>query len=143
MQHCYPFPRPMVTVDIVCIAGVGGTPKVLLIQRGHDPFEGHWALPGGYVDAQESLEEAASRELSEETGLSTQRLEQFRAYGDPGRDPRGHTITIVFVATFDEPPAVTGSDDAAAADWFSVADLPPLAFDHATILDDVLKHRHE
>jgi 8-oxo-dGTP diphosphatase len=140
LQYCYPYPRPMVTVDLACFAERDGRTYVLLIERGHEPFAGRWALPGGFVDPNEPLDHAALRELEEETGLEHAPIEQFRAYGDPGRDPRGHTITIVYVARFPERSAVAGSDDARNADWFPVDALPPLAFDHDRIIPEALEH---
>ena len=139
-EYSYPYPRPTVTVDVACFAEWGGRTHVLLIERGHDPFAGRWALPGGFVDEDEPLDRAALRELEEETGLAGAPIEQFRAYGDPGRDPRGHTITIVYVARFGERPAVAGSDDARSADWFPVDALPPLAFDHDRIIPEAFEH---
>ena len=135
----YPFPRPAVTADVVCLARDGGQIRVLLIERNHPPFAGCWASPGGFVDQNESLEDAARRELLEETTLSGVTIEQFGAYGDPGRDPRGHTVTVAFIARLDECTPVVGSDDAARAEWFPVDELPPLAFDHDRILADALR----
>jgi 8-oxo-dGTP diphosphatase len=129
-----------VTVDIACFAEREGSARVLLIQRGRNPFAGRWALPGGFVDEHEALEAAAARELAEETGLECGALEQFRAYGDPGRDPRGHTITVVFLATLPACVDVTGRDDAAAAEWFALDALPPLAFDHDRIVPEAFDH---
>lgn len=137
-EHCYPFPRPSVTVDVACFAPVDGAIHILLIQRGHDPFAGRWALPGGFVDENEALDAAALRELHEETGLGEVPITQFRTYGDPGRDPRGHTVTVVYIARFPERAQVAGSDDASDARWFPVDALPPLAFDHVRIVPEAL-----
>jgi 8-oxo-dGTP diphosphatase len=123
----------------VCLARDGGQLRVLLIERNHPPFAGCWAIPGGFVDENESLEDAARRELLEETTLSGVTIEQFGAYGDPGRDPRGHTVTVAFIARLAECTPVVGSDDAARAEWFPVDELPPLAFDHDRILADALR----
>ncbi len=113
---------------------------VLLIKRGRPPFEGRYALPGGFVDYGEDLDEAVAREVAEETGLTGVPWRQFRTFGQPGRDPRGHTVSVVYVGVLlGEPPDVVGGDDAAAAAWFSVDRLPDLAFDHAQILSSVLK----
>ena len=130
----YPYKRPSVTVDIALVA-VGPAPQVLLIRRKHDPFAGRWALPGGFVDENERLIDAARRELKEETGLDQADLEQLHAFGDPGRDPRGWTVSVTYLAqvTPDQLKPVAG-DDAAAVGWFPLAKLPPLAFDHAEIL---------
>jgi 8-oxo-dGTP diphosphatase len=108
---------------------------VLLIRRKHDPFAGKWALPGGFVDENETLEAAARRELHEETGLEVEGLQQLQTFGDPGRDPRGWTIAVAFLARVDagklQPEA---ADDAAEAAWHRLDQLPPLAFDHEQIL---------
>jgi 8-oxo-dGTP diphosphatase len=133
-QFCYDHPRPAVTVDVACFAEEGGTASILLIQRSRAPFEGRWALPGGFVDEHEALDAAARRELEEETGLTQTEMEQFRAYGDPGRDPRGHTVTVVFLATFDRREPVEGMDDASDARWFTLDSLPALAFDHDRVI---------
>lgn len=137
MPYTYEFPRPAVTVDIVLARPGAHGPEVLLIQRGRPPFAGCWALPGGFVDEGETLEEAAHRELQEETGLTNLPLEQLAAFGDPGRDPRGWTVSIVFWGWLAEATAGTAAqagDDAAALAWWPLATLPPLAFDHAQIL---------
>lgn len=135
--YCYEFPRPAVTVDVV-ILSEEENPRVLLIRRGKDPFVGMWAIPGGFVDMEEGLEEAARRELLEETGVQAERLEQFRTFGDPGRDPRGRTISVVYLARVDadnvEPRA---ADDATEAAWHRLERLPKLAFDHGEILKRV------
>jgi 8-oxo-dGTP diphosphatase len=138
-NYIYDFPRPAVTVDIVVLT-LEKEPRVLLIRRKHAPFAGMWALPGGFVDMDESLEAAAKRELREETGVSAKRLEQLHTFGDPGRDPRGRTISVVYLAWVD-PNKVRpiGKDDAAEASWHSLQRLPPLAFDHRAILGLVRK----
>lgn len=138
-QHCYPFPRPAVTVDIVLFRRRDEKVEVLLIRRAKDPFKGRWALPGGFVDENEPLHDAARRELREETGLSDLELEQFGAFGDPGRDPRGHTISIAYVGFLDDDRAASAADDAEAAEWFAAHDPPELAFDHAQILSVALR----
>ena len=138
--YCYSHPRPALTVDLACLVEAGGRTYVLLIERGREPYAGRWALPGGFVDEFEPLERAAARELEEETGLTGVAIEQFRAYGDPGRDPRGHTVTVVFVAWLETRVAVTNADDADGAAWFPVDELPPLAFDHDRIIQEALAH---
>jgi 8-oxo-dGTP diphosphatase len=131
----YDFPRPAVTVDVV-LATRETSSRVLLIKRAKDPFAGRWALPGGFVDEGESLADAARRELKEETGLTLGELEQLYAAGDPGRDPRGWTVSVVFLTRVDakalKPKA---GDDAKRVKWFPLDDLPDLAFDHAMILE--------
>src|SRR3989442_1158538 len=96
-KYCYDHPRPSVSVDIVLVTRERKQ-RVLLIRRKHDPFAGRWALPGGFVEMEETLEEAARRELFEETGLKVDELEQLHTFGDPGRDPRGRVITAVYLA---------------------------------------------
>ena len=135
---------PALTVDgVVLLRSPASVPhdsvSVLLIRRGTDPFRGCWALPGGFVEYGEDLPTAVQREIAEETGLGNLLFRQFRTYGAPGRDPRGHTVSVVYVARVTgDPPPVQGGDDAAQAAWFHVDDLPELAFDHAQILQDVL-----
>ncbi len=137
MPYTYDYPRPAVTVDIILFARREGRWHVLLTRRGREPFAGRWALPGGFVDENEDLPDAAARELEEETGLSGLALTQGLAYGRPGRDPRGWTITIAFYAALDrDPPAPRAGDDAAAAQWLPLDELPALAFDHDQIIAD-------
>jgi 8-oxo-dGTP diphosphatase len=133
--NCYEFPRPAVTADIVIVTH-DPEPQVLLIQRKEDPFAGYWALPGGFLNQEESLAAAASRELLEETGVSGVELEQLAAFADPGRDPRGWTVTVAFLARVDRSAVKPeAGDDAAAVKWHPL-DHPPkkLAFDHDKIL---------
>lgn len=133
-EFTYPYPRPSLTVDIAVIT-LEARPRVLLIQRKAEPFAGKWALPGGFVDENERPADAARRELKEETGLEPSELEQLHTFGDPGRDPRGWTVSVVYLTRVrpDELTPVAG-DDAAAVSWFPLDDLPSLAFDHAEIL---------
>jgi 8-oxo-dGTP diphosphatase len=133
-KYCYDHPRPAVTVDIVLFHRSNRGVRVLLIQRKHKPFKGRWAFPGGFVDENESLEAAAARELHEETGFEGIQLEQIGAFGDPRRDPRGHTVSVVFAALLDEQAQPAPADDAAAAAWHSALTPPALAFDHNSIL---------
>jgi len=134
------YPRPSVTADVIIFTLRGNDLQVLLIRRKYSPFEGMWAIPGGFVGISESLEEAARRELEEETGVRDVYLEQLYTFGDPGRDPRGRVITVAYFALV---PAAAISpragDDAAEARWWSVVHLPPLAFDHVGILAYALK----
>lgn len=144
-KRTYDWPRPAVTVDIAVFT-VEGTLnemrlKALLVERGRDPFKGSWALPGGFVHEHEDIPAAASRELLEEAGLSNVFLEQVAAVGTPDRDPRSHTITIVYVALVPADRHVLHSTgDARAARWFEVNQLPPLAFDHKKLLQMALDH---
>lgn len=136
-RYTYDYPRPAVTVDIVVVSH-GPKPKVLLIRRKHAPFAGKWAIPGGFVDEGETLEEAARRELLEETGIEVEKLRQVGAFGDPGRDPRGWTIAVAFLARVRASKVnPKGADDATEAAWHSLARPPALAFDHAKILEHV------
>lgn len=124
-----------VTVDIVAFCNVNNRINVLLIKRKNDPFKGEWAIPGGFVGENENLEDAAKRELAEETGVKVKTIEQVRAFGTPGRDPRGRTISIAFLGWIDcEENAAVAGDDATEAKWFKLDELPELAFDHAEII---------
>ena len=136
MEYTYKYPRPAVTADCVVITKEAG-PKVLLIQRGADPYKGCWAFPGGFMNMDETTEQCAIRELEEETGLKVTTIQQIGAYSKVNRDPRGRTITVAYLALIDKPVEVTGQDDAAKADWFPLSALPELAFDHADIITDV------
>jgi 8-oxo-dGTP diphosphatase len=133
----YEHPRPALTVDIVVFTLRDNRLQALLIRRLHEPYANYWALPGGFVEMQESLEEAASRELREETGVKDAYLEQLYTYGDPGRDPRGRVVTVAYFALIPSDAQIRseGGSDAGQARWFPVADLPPLAFDHSEVLD--------
>src|SRR5258706_4686860 len=134
------YERPSVTVDVVMMSLRQGDLHVLLIKRRSWPYEGMWAIPGGFVNPDESLETAAKRELNEETGVEDVYLEQLYTFGDPGRDPRTRVITVVYFALLDsERLQVRAADDAAEVDWFPVYDLPALAFDHEKILQYALE----
>jgi len=134
------YPHPSVTVDVVIFTLREDDLQMLLIKRAHLPCEGMWAIPGGFVDVGESLEKAALRELEEETGVREVYLEQLYTFGDPGRDSRGHVITVAYFALLPvsaiDPRA---GSDAVEARWWSVYDLPLLAFDHADILSYALE----
>lgn len=135
----YEYARPAVTVDVVLFdLAAPRRPRVLLIRRKRAPFRGRFALPGGFVDEHEDLEDAARRELREETGIEVGPLWQLGAYGTPGRDPRGHTVSVVFCGVADATAvaAVRAGDDAAAVGFRSAMRPGPLAFDHAAILRD-------
>ncbi|HLW05941.1 MAG TPA: NUDIX hydrolase [Marinilabiliaceae bacterium] len=138
MSYTYDYPRPSVTVDMIICAWVEDDRKILLIKRAAEPFKNRWALPGGFVDKNEDLIDAAHRELKEETGLHGLELKQLGAFGKPGRDPRGHTISIVFGAVVHETIPAIAADDADEARWFSLKSLPLLAFDHDEIISKVL-----
>jgi 8-oxo-dGTP diphosphatase len=129
------FERPSVTVDVVILTVRERRLEVLLIKRKHWPYEGMWAIPGGFVNPLESLEDAARRELNEETGVHDVYLEQLYTFGDPDRDPRTRVITVVYYALIRaDQLKVRGADDAADAQWFPAYEMPPLAFDHDKIL---------
>ena len=128
-----------VAVDIVIFTIQAGALKVLLIKRAAPPFAGQFAIPGGFVHEDESLEEAALRELREETGVSDVYLEQLYSFGDPDRDPRGRIITVAYFALISAGRSLQAGTDAAEANWWSMDRLPPLAFDHRKILDYALE----
>ena len=135
MPHAYDYPRPAVTVDCVVFGLDDKDLKVLLIERALDPFRGAWALPGGFVRADsETLDEAAARELREETGLANVFLEQLHTFGAIDRDPRERVISVAYFALVNlHDHRVRAATDASDAGWFSTDDLPSLAFDHAHI----------
>ena len=112
---------------------------MLLIQRGNEPFKGCWAFPGGFMNIDETTEQCAVRELEEETGLRLSSVRQVGTYSRVDRDPRGRTLTVAYLALVDAPVPVQGHDDAARAQWFPLSALPPLAFDHAEIMQDVMR----
>ena len=133
--YCYEHPRPSVTVDVAAFTIVDGAPRVLLIKRKSPPFEGRWALPGGFIGIDEPIEPAARRELREETGLDVPGpLEFLAVFGDPGRDPRGRTISIAHAVVAPDPGPVAGGDDASEAAWLDPESVRELAFDHDAIL---------
>lgn len=137
MSYTYKYPRPAVTTDCVVFTNEE-EPKVLLIQRGNEPYKGYWAFPGGFMNMEETAEECAVRELKEETGLTVKQIQQIGAYSKVDRDPRGRTISIAYLAIVDAPAAVSGMDDAAKAAWFPLTSLPNLAFDHQDIMTDAI-----
>ena len=141
MEYSYKYPRPAVTADCVVITKEA-EPKVLLIQRGADPYKGCWAFPGGFMNMDETTEQCAIRELEEETGLKVSTVRQIGAYSKVDRDPRGRTITVAYLAIIDKPAQVTGQDDAAKAEWFPLSALPELAFDHVDIMADAINLFH-
>ena len=131
--YTYDYPRPAVTTDCVIFGYDGKELKVLLIERGIEPFKGSWAFPGGFLNMDEDALAGARRELKEETGLEDAFIEQFHTFSEPGRDPRGRVITIAHYALV-KIQEVEGGDDAAQARWFPIGEVPPLAFDHDRIL---------
>ena len=140
MPYTYEYPRPALTVDCI-IFGLDASEqlKVLLIERLQDPFAGHWALPGGFVEMDEDLETAALRELEEETGLTGVFIEQLYPFGNPERDPRGRVISVAYYALVNLGAyTLKAASDAKQLQWYPVKDLPQLAFDHALILQTAL-----
>ena len=133
MPYTYKYPHPSVTTDCVIFGFDGTTIKVLLIQRGIEPFKGKWAFPGGFMKMDETAEDCAKRELEEETGLKNTSVEQFYTFTDVNRDPRERVITIAHYALV-RLSEVKGGDDASFAQWFSMDEIPSLAFDHDRIL---------
>ena len=132
MAYTYKYPRMLVTVDIIVFLNN----NILLIQRKNEPFKGFYALPGGFVEMNETLKEAASRELFEETGLKGIELTQLSAFDEVDRDPRDRNISIVFYGfTTNENSSILGGDDAENAQWISIDNLPKLAFDHNEIIE--------
>jgi 8-oxo-dGTP diphosphatase len=134
------YPKPSVTVDIIIFTIKDSDLKVLLVKRGIEPFKDNWAIPGGFIKMEESLEDAAKRELQEETGLKEVYLEQLYTFGDPKRDPRGRVITVTYMALVNSDDLeIVGHTDVSEAKWISVSKLPELAFDHKKILEYALK----
>jgi 8-oxo-dGTP diphosphatase len=131
----YHYPRPAVTVDAILISP---NKSVLLIERGREPYQGTWALPGGFIEMDEELDVACQRELMEETGLRVDSLKQFKAYGGVNRDPRHRTISVLFYAFTEDEMIANAGDDAANARWFPINELPELAFDHGLILNEFI-----
>jgi 8-oxo-dGTP diphosphatase len=134
--HTYQYPRPALTIDIVLFKKVQELYRVLLIKRGQEPFARKYALPGGFLDISETLEEAAVRELREETGLKNIGLVQIHTFSDPGRDPRERVISTAYSAVINDnyQYQLRADSDAAEAGWHQLSNLPALAFDHSEII---------
>lgn len=141
MSYTYEYPRPSGTVDSALVAPGKDGPRILLIRRGHEPFTGDWALPGGFLELEEELVTGAARELAEETMVSGVPMQPLFLCGAVGRDPRGRTLTMVYGALVDagkfQP---KGSDDAAEAAWHPLDDPPKMAFDHRRVLAQIAQH---
>lgn len=137
-MYTYEYPRPMLTADCMVVNPRG---EVLLIRRGNEPYHGCWALPGGFMEMDETLERCAVRELQEETGLVVEekQLSLIGVFSRVDRDPRGRTITAAYRIDLPACAEAKGGDDAAEARWFPLTALPPLAFDHAEIIDIALR----
>jgi len=134
MSFTYEYPRPAVTVDAAVFRQKRYEWQVLLINRKKPPFQGMWALPGGFVEMEETLEEAVERELLEETGLRGLNLQQLHTFSAPGRDPRHRTISTVFLGVAGDDDLAIAGDDAGEVRWFPIQDLPSLAFDHNEVI---------
>ncbi len=140
-MYTYRYPRPALTVDAIIYVKDSECFSLLLIKRGREPFLGQWALPGGFVEMDELLEESCLRELKEETGLQLSNIRQYKVFDAIDRDPRGRTISVIFYAELESQKEVRGGDDAALARWFPFFDLPQMAFDHYQIIQNFF-HDH-
>ena len=140
MLYTYEYPRAAITVDALIFNNFDDKTSVLLIKRKNYPFEGLWAIPGGFMDMDETLLEAAHRELEEETGLIDVELHQFYTFDAIGRDPRHRTISTIFIGKLSKSDIpVKGNDDALEAAWFEINSLPEMAFDHKEIIEMAIK----
>ncbi len=142
LKYCYRYPHPAVTTDCVIFGFDGAEIKVLLIERGLEPFRGKWAFPGGFLRMDETADECAVRELREETGLENAAVEQFHTFSAVDRDPRERVLTIAYLALV-RISEVKAGDDAARARWFSFSEIPGLAFDHEAILKMAMEKLRE
>ena len=134
-NYCYEYPRPSVTADCVIFGFDAGELKLLLIERGIEPFKGKWAFPGGFLNMEENSDECARRELFEETGIENVFIEQLYTFSDVNRDPRGRVITVAYYALVKLSDfKIQAGDDAQSAKWFPISQIPSLAFDHNLIL---------
>lgn len=134
MNYCYEYPRPAVTVDIALFTQRDRQTQLLLIRRGGEPFAGKWALPGGFMEIDETLEQAAARELEEETGITDVMLRQFGVFSAVDRDPRGRVISVAYLAEVGGQTQAQAASDAQDARWFDIEQLPALAFDHDHVI---------
>lgn len=140
-QFCYRYPHAAIAADCVIFGFNGKNLKILLIERGQEPFKDYWALPGGFMRMDETIEETAERELEEETNIKNVYLDQFKVYSNVKRDPRERVVSIAFIALVKpEDCDVVAGDDAAKAMWFDDGMLPPLAFDHALIIREAREY---
>ena len=140
MSYTYTYPRPAVTTDTIVFKSGEKCIEILLIKRKRDPFKNYWALPGGFLEIEETPESGARRELTEETGVSAKMLKEVGAFGDIDRDPRGRTITIAYYTFMksNNNSGIKALSDAKDARWFSINDIPEMAFDHRAILDEAI-----
>jgi len=135
MLYTYAYPRPSVTVDIIVTKKENNSEFILLIERKNEPFKNQWALPGGFIDINEEIKTAAYRELKEETSISEIKLQQLHTFGKPGRDPRGRTISVIYIGELSNlDQKVEARDDAKKLNWFNIKDVPDMAFDHKDII---------
>jgi 8-oxo-dGTP diphosphatase len=139
-MYTYQYPRAAVTTDALVFVTEENEKYILLIERGNEPFKNKWALPGGFIEMNETLEDACKRELEEETGLKVDKMIQFKTYDAVDRDPRHRTISTIYFTELDKKQQVKGGDDAARAEWFAVSWLPELAFDHEQIIEDFFNY---
>lgn len=138
-MYSYKYPRPALTADCIVFARKEPDFRVLLVQRANEPYKGKWAFPGGFMNMDETTEEAARRELKEETGLIVDDISQIGTFDRVDRDPRGRVITVAYFVVIEGIREVKGGDDAAVARWFSIGNLPELAFDHQEIMEVALR----
>lgn len=138
MSYTYKYPRPAVTADCVVITREA-EPRVLLIKRGGEPFKDCWAIPGGFMEMNETTEQCAVRELKEETSIVISDLHQIGVYSKVDRDPRGRTISVAYLAITDKAQDAVGQDDAAEVKWWPLTALPEMAFDHDDIMRDAVR----
>lgn len=149
MPDFHEYPRPSLSVDLVVLyqpapadpTGPSATTEILLIQRKNPPFAQFWALPGGFMEIDETLEQAAVRELGEETGVSVPKLRQIHTFSAVDRDPRGRVVSVCFLAELEEKVPPQAGDDAQQAHWFPLDQLPEMAFDHLSIIEHALGFR--
>ncbi|MGK7395599.1 MAG: NUDIX domain-containing protein [Candidatus Cyclobacteriaceae bacterium M3_2C_046] len=143
MAYTYKHPRPAVTTDNIIFLLEPQDISILLIRRKKDPFKGQWAFPGGFLEIEERPDQGALRELKEETGLDLPRVYQLKAFGQPDRDPRGRIISLAFYAIIQDSQAhLKAASDASEVNWFSLNNLPELAFDHHHILQEAREYIH-
>lgn len=138
MSYTYKYPRPAVTADCVVITHEA-EPRVLLIKRGGEPFKDCWAIPGGFMEMNETTEQCAVRELKEETNIVISDLHQIGVYSKVDRDPRGRTVSVAYLAITDKAQDAIGQDDAAEVKWWPLTALPKMAFDHDDIMRDAVR----
>jgi len=141
-MYTYKYPRPALTVDAIVLRRHECQWQVLLVERGIDPFKGKWALPGGFVNMDELLENACIRELKEETGLQVAKMIQFKTFDAINRDPRHRTISVVHYTVLKDDQKIEAGDDAKKVAWFPVTDLPELAFDHSLIFSQFVESNY-